>query len=1371
MSLRLVDSRFWFPSQSSRSHLDGFLPDPESPSLLVTPPAVTTSKEAMSHRYVALLGPPGSGKSTFVRQGAEILPKATNAEILRIGLGSIGTEDRFVSALTTSPQYVRWIAGQDELCLILDGFDEAQQKVPHLAMVFMDLLNLWPLQRLWLRITCRTAEWPAHLNEWLKDMPDSEVFEVAPLRHVDAVQAVGDLPDPGGFIDELMERGLSPLASMPLSLELLMLAFESQGRVPKDRVEAYASGLLALCEEQSAQRRLSDANPILPGEVLVAAEATAAAMVFTGRDGVWVGPVSGASRGDLTFQDISPILPSTSADKLAVLTKLSRSALFQGAGAQRLGWAHATFQEFLAARWCTSHLTSRRQIQPLLCASDGKLFPRTRRVAAWLVSMQPEEFRWLCEIDAQSIAGEIDVADESLRAAVLDALLTEVADGTYIRNWGMRYENLRHSSVSDQLKQWLGSDSVDVRCMAVELAGETAALGLADVLVSLALDPAEPHSLRYRSVLALNDMGWTGAELLVLLDTPALLENDEKLELRGAAIDASHPHALSASQALKYLTLEPAPMFFGHYAVAVHLVADALSSASDLSSITEWLSLPVSEAEGLSELRDAALGVCCDQLDDREARSAALASIRKRLHHYQPIIGIRGLTLPEWTDRRRRATLLMLASECSEDELIAVISCAQQDRLTRRTDFQWMLDQLVLADPPTKNGLVILITHLFMPDDYGHANALASLPDNHVLVTGALSHWCGSVELDSDEGRKQRASWQRYHPSSETPEVRTGGQDEVNDWINRNLNLFDEGDLAAYGHALQLITALPGTKTVGLQFQPDLTKHARWAILDIRARRRLIAGAIAFLSRAKCEQDIWQPSGRTSRVAVAGHRALILLLHTSERKLDELAPEVWQEWAPVIVLNQPAVNGVSDADHETLLRKALPHARAALIKALVFTISEADRSGRTPHVARDCGILWGPDLEAHLIALLTSVSTNTTGELAETLLMCHSDKGRAALESWLAPASREFTDEHRKSALTALLCHSAESSWAMIQATLDKQPAVAVASVLELADRTRQHLDLSDEHLGYFLSWMETHFPRGDDPEFDDENGFTPRAQTGRWRDRMAELLVDHGTREAVEALQRLAESRPDETWRRSMVARAMRSHRDLVWEPVELDTFRMMAGDEGARIVRTLGDLRDTVLECLERVQERLVGETPESHLLWDTRVMRPKSEDEISDYLLQKFRDQLAGRMLIVNREVQVRRNSRSGIPERSDLLIEAPSAESVPLRLVVETKGAWSRELETAIPEQLVGRYLHDYPGAQGLYIVLWPDLASWSPDSGGADRARMARLERQATRDVLSRQAGESWGTGHNVDVVHLDMSYLRLTREARNSGTS
>ncbi|WP_441432862.1 NACHT domain-containing protein [Arthrobacter sp. 2RAF22] len=1314
---------------------------------------------------MVLLGPPGSGKSTFAKEDSRVLPSTVDVGILRVTLDSIGTEDRFVRALTVSPRVAEWLSGSGELCVVLDGFDEAQQRIPHLASILMEILDEWPLERLWLRITCRTAEWPAHLGKWVKDLPDSEVVEIAPLRRVDAVQAAGDLQDPEGFIAAVTARGLAPLAAMPLSLELLVLGYQSQGRIPENRADAYAAGLRALCDEQSPQRRTSSANLVLPTDVLSAAESTAACMLFSAREALWAGAVGSRMSIDLAFDDISHFLPETMVDKMAVLTKMSRSALFQGSGPDRLTWAHATFPEFLAARWCIGRQLDRSQIRSLLCAEDGKLFPRVRRIAAWLVSMRPDRFRWICEADPQAVADEIDVPDDSLRAAVLEALLEEVARGNYIRDWGTKYENLRHASVADQLRPWLRSENETVRSMAVELAGETKATELARDLLSIALDPSESHLLRYRSILALQDVGWTGADLLALLESPDLLGEDDNSELRGAIIDLSHPQSLTTSEALRYVAVEPSAMFFGHYSMAVHRLTRSLSSV-DLAAAANWLRLPIADAEGLQELRDAALGICADHLDDPMARSAALDSVRARLHTYQPVIGQHGVVAAEWQDQRRHSLLLMLASECSDDELLALVTNSQQDRVLQGTDFGWLVDQLQNVDETTSKGLIILIGHIFNPHNFDHANCLASLPTDHVLVTGALSYWCGSVVLDSQQAREQRATWVSYRrPAKPSNDQTVELLEEVNGWIRSNLDLFDDGDLNAFGHALYLVTVLPGTRTPGSQFQPDLTQHQRWPTLDSRTRQRLISGAADYLTMAKCQPEIWRSAGRLNSVAVAGYRALVLLLHTSIDQLSELSSGAWEDWAPVVVLQQPTINGVSTEDHASLLLMALPHARNALVRSLLWLIREDDKTGHPPLVERDCELLWGADLETELVGLLESVSDPTAGELAETLLKNDSSQGRTTLETWLQPASTERTLSQRRIALTALMRHSAESSWSAIRGTLDNQPDVAVASVIEIADRNQGDLGLSDEYLGYFLMWMERRFPRKEDPEFTRSQGITPRDQAARWRDRILQILTDRGTPGAIEALQSFANSEPSESWRREIVARAKRSHRQNEWKPIELDLLARLGSNDHTRIVRNLEELRESVLETLAEIQERLIGDTPESHLLWDTRVMQPKSEDEVCDYLLQKFRDRLTNRRVVINREVQVRRNAPSGIPERTDILIEAPGGGRAPLRVVIETKGAWNEGLDTAIPDQLIGRYLHDFPLAHGIYVVLWPDVGSWSTHNGTRDRSRVAALNRPTIERNLSCQAQEGHRTGHPVDVIHLDLPYRRPSSAA------
>jgi hypothetical protein len=369
------------------------------------------------------------------------------------------------------------------------------------------------------------------------------------------------------------------------------------------------------------------------------------------------------------------------------------------------------------------------------------------------------------------------------------------------------------------------------------------------------------------------------------------------------------------------------------------------------------------------------------------------------------------------------------------------------------------------------------------------------------------------------------------------------------------------------------------------------------------------------------------------------------------------------------------------------------------------------------------------------------------------------DRARPILTAWAQPENG--AESAAVLALEILLALDAAASWPTIKNALEGRPEAARAAVLNLADREKNHMNLTDEQLGYFHAWMELNFPREEDPETQGAHTVTPREQAGRWRDRLMEVLVERGTPGSVQSLRDFAGQNPGESWRQGVLARALRSHRESTWQPIDLDVLSQLSRDSFKRLVRTNQELREIVLEALGTIQERLIGETPESHLLWDTRVMRPKSEDEASDYLLHRLRDLLG--QVVVNREVQVRRNSRSGIPERTDLLIEAPTAVGEPsLKVVIETKGAWSNELESAIADQLVGRYMRDFQPAEGIYLVLWPDVDSWSSTQGSEDRRRLMNLNREETEVVLDQQAEGETAEGDRVQVKHLDIPYRRLS---------
>lgn len=70
--------------------------------------------------------------------------------------------------------------------------DECLLRVDTLSLLLIQELKKCPIDRLFLRIACRTADWPANLEGGLKQLwgeTSVAVYELAPLRKIDVVTA------------------------------------------------------------------------------------------------------------------------------------------------------------------------------------------------------------------------------------------------------------------------------------------------------------------------------------------------------------------------------------------------------------------------------------------------------------------------------------------------------------------------------------------------------------------------------------------------------------------------------------------------------------------------------------------------------------------------------------------------------------------------------------------------------------------------------------------------------------------------------------------------------------------------------------------------------------------------------------------------------------------------------------------------------------------------------------------------------------------------------------------------------------------------------------------------------------------------------
>ncbi len=73
---------------------------------------------------------------------------------------------------------------------------------------------------------------------------------------------------------------------------------------------------------------------------------------------------------------------------------------------------------------------------------------------------------------------------------------------------------------------------------------------------------------------------------------------------------------------------------------------------------------------------------------------------------------------------------------------------------------------------------------------------------------------------------------------------------------------------------------------------------------------------------------------------------------------------------------------------------------------------------------------------------------------------------------------------------------------------------------------------------------------------------------------------------------------------------------------------------------------------------------------------------------------------------REVQIRRGLGDNQGENTDVYVTLPATDTRPnLTVIIECKGCWHNELNSAMQTQLVDRYLADNQCRCGLYLVGW------------------------------------------------------------------
>ena len=938
--------RFWCPREGSYSLADrGFLVDPTTGTGKFTQENAYSFEDISQVQCLILLGEPGIGKSIALgNEQADVDRQAEKVgeETLWIDLRAYQTDVLLVQRVFHNTVFKNWLTGEHRLHVFLDSLDECLLRIDTVASLLAEEFKRYPVDRLSLRIACRTADWPQSLeNDLQKLFGDNNVrvLELLPLRRLDVEEAArAEGINSARFLEDIEELQIVPLAIKPVTLKFLLNTYQRESRLPATQSELYDHGCRLLCEETSQSRRGSQQIANLSADQRVSiAGRMAAITVFCNRYAIWTGPDLGdIPEADAQVRELIGGQEVVSASEVTVDDNSIRETLstgvFSSRGATRIGWAHQTYAEFLAARHLTTKgLEPDRIFDLILHPTDRKVIPQLRQAAAWLATLSPVMFQRLTTTDPEVLLySDVTKADEDDRRKLVESLLDlydreELLDS----NLAMRreYRKLNHSTLADQLRPFITDKTKGafVRRLAVEIAEGCQLREVSHELLSVALDNSDDIQIRIQAAYAIARVGdeVTRAKLRPLAEGKSGDDPDD--ELKGCALQALWPDLITFEELPTLLTPAKRSSLYGAYKGFLwREMIDGLLP-KDLPTALNWVtSQEPGTRSSFDVVADRIIIKGFQHIDDPDIAVSLASTVFSRLRNGPDIVGSLSQTKIRETlnalgEARHQLIRRMLPNFTGSSNEIVWLAYGSTP-LLRTEDVPWLIELFNEGgDELQQRTIANLVRRVHAPADAGQNDLIIVGAQTHRVLAEEFSGLLEPIKLGSKKARQLRAQYLEEQQWKETLDNRPLLEPPPADRIQRCLDAFESGDQSAFWKLNLVLTLEPQSRYYRDEFEPDLTKLPGWRDAEDITRTRIIQSARTYILSGNPETTKWLGSNQFQRSALAGYRAFHMLKKVDPDFLDNLRSEIWKRWAPIVVSFPIEDNDEANRMHRELI--------------------------------------------------------------------------------------------------------------------------------------------------------------------------------------------------------------------------------------------------------------------------------------------------------------------------------------------------------------------------------------------------------------------------------------------------------------------
>lgn len=1169
--------RFWCAREGMYSlGDDGFLVDPET-AFGRHVHDVHALESLADVPCLALLGEPGIGKSTAMRQEAERLAAEGHLAVFvdlaeTSARNTLHREVERACATSSSPAY-----------LFFDALDEGLARNPALTTDLVAATENVDLSRIRVRISCRALEWPRELEEDLRERSGTDavrVLELLPLRRIDVIAAANDLGVDGvAFVRAVRDRDAMPLAIRPISLRFLLAMFVADGTLPHSRARLFDEGTLILCAEEGAlQRGRGRRNPDVYRRRAIAAR-VAAASTFTNLHSIVRGEIAGD--GVLPASLLAGAvekLPGASydVDVRGVEDVLAGTALFSPRSATTYGWSHQSYREFLAAWYLAQHGVEATAAQRLYMPDGLAHVPEPlREVAAWHATLVPALFDEIVERDPDVLLHSEGAAlSENARGRLVLSLLERMARFELLdRNYNRRdYQKLAHPHLAQQLRPYITDrrSNIIVRRAAMDIAWSCGVQGLVDELIAVLADRADELQAREVAARALAQLGGDRVRDTFIAVLAAGFEPDPNDSIRGSILSFLWPEHIDVRTMFRHLAMPQRHDYLGVYQRFIDEFPAGLRP-QDLQPALQWVAkLDGAGDHHLRHAQHEIIDVALRFAERDEVRAELVRLIRAAFRRGgRSAWSARG----SHRDTGRRfipaAIRRLFARDLIEtvgDEDVGIELVLFHPPLIGPDDLEWITGLVPTAEERVQRACGHCVAAIYRqygyPTDPAVVDAVSSIES--AAFREPLRAFLDPVVLGSDEAR---ALAERWSHSDSGPETEPDDEQQAPTRWSVAAPWLDRAEAGETGCWIDFVYRW------GRGFPTRIADVDEWATLAPADRERIVLAGLRYLADFEAPNPSWLDDANSFPWSAAAARmALQMIAATRPAFLGTIEERVWRTWCPVLVaLTHPSLTSSERSD--------LVH-RCASFEELADTIVKVVRrdSQRGDYVS---AIRELPDpvpapLQVPLLSLAPDLGDVAFEEMVE-LLGRGGDQGACELAR---VALRDAAPERAARAARVILPHDPEQ-WSVVVERMQRDPAftAAFAPLLSFPEDTRDNpfANVGEQQAAEICLAALRQYPREEDAPLPDGT-FGLIDHVERLARRMISVLVERGTEAAVRALEWLAVQEPA---LRFHLIEAKQKHADKAWRPLSLDdlwktlnleeTTNVESGDDADRCVISL--------------------------------------------------------------------------------------------------------------------------------------------------------------------------------------------------------